>query len=53
MSLFWVGSPHGDAGSEHLWNVGRLLPAYTVQGARRYPSLYSAPWELQIWRESR
>jgi hypothetical protein len=34
--------------SKHPWNVGKLLPDYTVQHPRRQPSSYSPPWELDF-----
>jgi hypothetical protein len=37
-----------DRGSKDLWNVGELLPDYTVLQPRRQPSSYSPPWEPQI-----
>jgi hypothetical protein len=37
-----------DGGSKDLWNVGKLLPDYTVLQPRRQPSSYSPPWEPQI-----
>jgi hypothetical protein len=30
-----------DGGSKHLWNVGKLLPDYTVLQPRRQPSSYN------------
>jgi hypothetical protein len=37
-----------DGGSKYLWNVGKLLPDYTVLQPRRQQSSYSPPWEPQI-----
>jgi hypothetical protein len=37
-----------DGGSKDLWNVGKLLPDYTVLQPRRQQSEYSPPWEPQI-----
>jgi hypothetical protein len=37
-----------DGGSKDLWNVGKLLPEYTVLQPRRQPSSCSPPWEPQI-----
>jgi hypothetical protein len=37
-----------DGGSKVLWNVGKLLPDYTVLQSRRQPFSYSPPWEPQI-----
>jgi hypothetical protein len=37
-----------DGGRKDLWNVGKLLPDYTVLQPRRQPSSYSPPWEPQI-----
>jgi hypothetical protein len=42
------GHHHGDGGSKYLWNVGKLLPDYTVLQPRRQPSSYSPLWEPQI-----
>jgi hypothetical protein len=43
-----------DGGSKDLWNVGKLLPDYTVLQPRTQPSSYSPPREPQIqlilWR---
>jgi hypothetical protein len=41
------GRPDG-GGSKDLWNVGKLLPDYTVLQPRRQQSSYSPPWEPQI-----
>jgi hypothetical protein len=30
--------PHGDGGSKHLWNVGKILPDYMAQHPRRRSS---------------
>jgi hypothetical protein len=40
-----------DGGSKNLWNVGKLLPDYTVQQPRRRSSSYSPPWEPEILLE--
>jgi hypothetical protein len=37
-----------EAASVSVWNVGQLLPDYTVQHPRRQPSSYSSPWEPEI-----
>jgi hypothetical protein len=37
-----------DGGSKLLWNVGHLLPDFTVQHPRRQSSSYSLPWEPEI-----
>jgi hypothetical protein len=42
------GDRPDDEGSKNFWNVGELLPDYTVQKPRRQPSLYSPPLEPQI-----
>jgi hypothetical protein len=34
---------------DDLWNVGKLLPDYMALQPRRQPSLYSPPWEPQIY----
>jgi hypothetical protein len=41
MAAFWVVAPCShpdDGGSNHLWNIGKLLPDYTAQQSRRQPS---------------
>jgi hypothetical protein len=37
-----------DGGRKYLWNVGKLLPDYSVLQPRRQPSSYSLSWEPQI-----
>jgi hypothetical protein len=37
-----------DGGSKHLWNVGKLLPDYTVLQPRRQLSSYLPLWEPEI-----
>jgi hypothetical protein len=51
IAVFWVVAPMSrpdDGGSKDLWNVGKLLPDYTVLQPRRQQSAYSPPWEPQI-----
>jgi hypothetical protein len=48
--LHHQGDRRDDGGSKDLWNVGKLLPDYTVLQPRRQPSSYSSPWEPQILR---
>jgi hypothetical protein len=38
----------GDSSPWWPWNIGKLLPDYTVLLPRRQPSSYSPPWEPQI-----
>jgi hypothetical protein len=47
MGGYTIPGPDG-GDSEHLWNVGKLLPDYTSQHLRRQPSSYSRPWEPEI-----
>jgi hypothetical protein len=41
MTVFWDVAPCSDddrpddGGSKHVWNVGKLIPDYTTQQARR------------------
>jgi hypothetical protein len=35
------GDRPDDGGSKNLWNVGKVLPAYTAQQPRRQPSAFS------------
>jgi hypothetical protein len=38
-STYWLHHQGDkDVGSEHLWNVGKLLPDYTAQYSRKQPS---------------
>jgi hypothetical protein len=37
-----------DEGSKNLWNVGKLLPDYTMQHPRRQSTSQSPPWEPEI-----
>jgi hypothetical protein len=60
IAVFWVVAPCSlvevssmshrpdDGGSKDPWNVGKLLPDYTVLQPRRQQSSYSPPWEPQI-----
>jgi hypothetical protein len=40
-----------DGGSKRLWNVGKLLPDYTVQQPRRQPFLQDLGSILTTWEE--
>jgi hypothetical protein len=41
------GDRSDDGGSEHPWNISKLLPVCTAQQPRRQPSSYLSPWEPQ------
>jgi hypothetical protein len=46
--LQYQGDNPDDAGSKHLWNVGKLPPDCTVLQPRRQPSSYLLLWEPEI-----
>jgi hypothetical protein len=43
-----VFCPH-DGSIKHLWNVGELIPDYTPQQPRWQLSVFTSPWEPEIW----
>jgi hypothetical protein len=56
MAVFWVVAPCSLVevhrrfwGSKYLWNVGKLLPDYTMLHPKRHPFSYSPLWEPQIF----
>jgi hypothetical protein len=55
LTVFWDVAPCSlshrldDGDSKHLWNVGKLLPDYTVQHPRRQPRSYSWNIKCRMW----
>jgi hypothetical protein len=49
IAVFWGTHRPDDGGSKHLWNVGKLLPDYTVlQPKRQQSSYYHSSRDLDI-----
>jgi hypothetical protein len=51
IAVFWATHRPDDGGSKDLWNVGKLLPDYTVLQPRRQQSSKHIQFAAQEMRE--